>query len=117
MKLVEMALGPAPAWKAITLVWMAGVLAAALLPLPLTFGIGGTPWHVIAFAVTALLLSSWQSITRTIMLAWTYGTLVEGLQALVPYRSVSLTDLAVNAAGVMAGIGARYLALKWYQRE
>lgn len=111
-----MTVGSAPVWRAITLVWMAGVLAAALLPPPLTLGIGGTPWHVIAFAVTALLLSSWQSIHRTIMLAWTYGTLVEGLQALIPYRSASLMDLAVNAAGVMAGVAARYVVLRRYQR-
>lgn len=82
---------------------MALVLVASLLPA--TAGApSGTVWHLLGYAVLAALWSRWQRTGRAALLAWGYGALIEGLQWLVPYRAAEAVDLAINAAGVAAGL-------------
>lgn len=90
-------------WRTATAVWMALVLVGSLLP-----AAAGAPsgilWHILGYGVLAALWSRWQTPGRAALLAWGYGALIEGVQWVVPYRTAEIADLAVNAAGVAAGL-------------
>lgn len=85
--------------RTVTVVWMAAVLGASLLP-PSLGGRGGAVWHGVGYGVLAALLATWQPAGRAAAFAWGYGLLLELLQGLTPYRSAEVGDLVVNAGAV-----------------
>ena len=56
------------------------------------------------YAVLGAFFVQWQVIALAVPLAWGYGALIEAIQAWLPYRSAETADLAMNAAGVIAGV-------------
>lgn len=90
-------------WRALTAVWMLGILVVSLLP-PELGGRGGWNWHLLGYGVLVLLLSAWQPAGVAAAVAWGYGAMIEGLQWLVRYRDADAGDLMVNAAGVIVGV-------------
>jgi len=91
--------------------WMAGTAWASLSP-----GVASPPgtdvWiHALAYGALTLLLH-WafrgRGFSRTPVaagaIAWGYGVLMEGAQALVPYRAAEVRDLIANAAGVIVAM-------------
>lgn len=90
-------------WRAATLIWMAGILVASLLPG--TAGApGGAVWHLVGYGVLGALWGQWQVAWVVWLLATGYGAAIEGLQWLVPYRMAETADLLINAAGALAGL-------------
>jgi len=88
--------------RALTAVWMAGILVASLLPPE--FGRGGWHWHLLGYGVLALLLATWLPARAAAAAAWSYGAVIEGLQWVVRYRNADVGDLLVNAAGAVVGV-------------
>jgi len=90
---------------------MAGTAWVSLSP-----GISSPPgtdvWiHALAYGAFTLLLH-WalprhgrsRNLVLPASIAWGYGALMEGAQALVPYRAAEARDLVANAAGVAVAI-------------
>ena len=55
-----------------------------------------------AFALAYSRSSTWR---RTAALMFAYAALIEGVQALIPYRSFSLFDLAAGSLGIALALG------------
>lgn len=107
--------------KRLTLAWAGVVLAFALLPLhgalsatvgereTLTTQVG----HFVEFAVLAALGSWWacergargavRAAAAGLAGAVLLGAVIEAVQSPLPYRSAQLGDLALDAAGALAG--------------
>ncbi len=90
-------------WRAVTVIWMLGMLAVSLLP-PDLGGRGGWHWHLLGYGVLVLLLTAWLPAGVAAGAAWGYGAAIEGLQWFVRYRDADVGDLLVNAAGVVVGL-------------
>jgi VanZ family protein len=96
------------------------MLVLALMPLELrderTFPASDKVAHVVAFACLALTAcrgwpARWSRIVAGLVL---YGAAIEVLQSLVPLRSASLSDLAADVVGILAGLLiARGCAARW----
>ena len=90
-------------WRAATLIWMAGILVASLLPG--TVGApGGMLWHLLGYGVLGALWGQWQAVWVVWVLATGYGAVIEGLQWLLPYRLAEAADLLTNALGALTGL-------------
>jgi hypothetical protein len=90
-------------WRISTLLWMAGILFASLLPGAAATP-GGTLWHLIGYGVLGALWGRWQTPWAVWLLGTIYGAAIEGLQSLVPYRRAELGDLVMNAVGLLVGL-------------
>lgn len=90
-------------WPAATLVWMAGILIASLLP-GAAPAPSGTAWHLVGYGVLGALGGQWQAAWVVWLLATGYGAVIEGLQWLLPYRLAEVADLLMNALGALAGL-------------
>lgn len=99
--------------------WMAGVAAVSLAP-GVALGAGTDAWwHGAAYLVLAWLLRCAMAPDRQaagwvlpLAAAWSFGLVLEGLQAALPYRTAEARDLLANAAG--AGI-AMLLPVRWHR--
>jgi len=70
---------------------------------------GGLAIHAASMAVlAAMYVAAGLTYPASWLAASSTGLLIEGLQALVPWREASLLDLAADVAGALAG-----LALAW----
>lgn len=101
--------------RVISAAWMAAIGVGGLLPPlgPSGFQPGGTLYHLVGFSVLTVLLSRTMPPARSAALAWTYGALLEGVQAFFPYRGAEVTDLAANLVAVVLGVLAVALARAW----
>ena len=91
-------------------------LARVPLPLPLGPPLRQMILHVVAYGILALLLSgAWLSASRkalpmiligAALASFSYGVLVEALQALLPWRACAWNDLLYNGLGVFVGVAA-----------
>lgn len=90
-------------WRIATLLWMAGILVASLLPGTAATP-GGTLWHLIGYGVLGAVWGRWQAPWAAWLLGTAYGAAIEGVQWLVPYRRAEFGDLVVNAVGLLAGL-------------
>jgi VanZ family protein len=105
----------------LALAWAGVVLVFAVVPthevLSSTVGDGETVTtqigHFTEFAVLAWLVASWADARtasgwHALAFAWAvavvYGGLIEVLQAPLSYRSAQWSDLAIDAAGAVAGL-------------
>jgi len=91
--------------------WMAGTAWASL-----SQGISSPPgtdvWiHALAYGALTLLLhwgfrqrGSSRNPVPAAAVAWGYGVLMEGAQALVPHRAAEVRDLIANTAGVVVAM-------------
>lgn len=95
-----------------------GLLVLSLLPMP-----GPPPavpyWDKLLHALAYTLLMGWavplftsnrhRVYAALALLGW--GLLIEGLQGLLPWRSVEVADVVANALGV--GVGALLMRTRW----
>lgn len=72
-------------------------------------------------AYAAMLFSRGRPLMVALIVLLAFGALVEGLQALVPWRSADLMDWFANAAGVGLGTLVAFTpasaALQWFDRR
>lgn len=71
--------------------------------------------HGIAFMILGFLVRA-NSTTRPqllVLVAITYGALLEGIQAFVPYRVFDVLDLGANVLGAWAGS----VVAQWAERK
>lgn len=101
------------------------LLASVTAPsgdLPRTaFGIGLTTYlHLVAYAVLAgsIGYAHRSADRRTILLAASiatgYGAGIELIQGLLPYRTMALTDVLINAVGASVGATCWWLLATWF---
>ncbi|MFQ5962298.1 MAG: VanZ family protein [Candidatus Methylomirabilales bacterium] len=91
-------------------------LAHVTVPLPLEPTLRQTLFHLLAYAILALLLSgAWLPpfqedlsavMTKAGLLSFCYGALLEGVQAFLPWRAFEWWDLAFNGVGAFLGLVA-----------
>ncbi|GAA0647150.1 hypothetical protein GCM10009019_06910 [Salarchaeum japonicum] len=88
------------------ILWAVVVLVASLLPAGPPSG-GGLPvdklLHVAGYAVLAWLVARESSLPVAVAVAVAFGLCVEGVQALVAWRTASVLDAAANLTGALAG--------------
>ncbi len=97
-----------PSWCIVVLVAILS-LAPIGIPEPLRVISLADKWsHMLMYGMTTLLLFADQYINER-RIAWTatiiamiiYGTILEGVQYFIPYRSYDPLDIAANAIGVV----------------
>lgn len=91
-------------------------LAQVPVPLPLGLPLRQMILHVFAYGILALLLSgAWLPASRkarpviligAALASFSYGVLLEAVQALLPWRSFAWYDLLFNGLGVAVGVAA-----------
>ncbi|HET8679280.1 MAG TPA: VanZ family protein [bacterium] len=92
-------------------VWMAGMAWVSLLPGP-PLTPGTDLWlHALAYGILTVLLrfatasrGTVQSALLAAGAAIAYGMFLEGVQAVLPYRTAEARDLLANAIGVAAAV-------------
>lgn len=97
--------------------WLFIALVAAILVLALIPPAGSptTGWdksnHLLAFGTLALVgCRAWPGKWLPLLAGLVaYGMLIEGLQALTPYRSADWADVGADALGALAGISLYWL--------
>ena len=76
--------------------------------------------HLLAFGYLtgafALAYHRWSSWRRTAALLFAYAALIEGVQALIPYRTFSLFDLAAGSLGIALALSGLALINKMIAR-
>ncbi|MFQ5961949.1 MAG: VanZ family protein [Candidatus Methylomirabilales bacterium] len=89
-------------------------LAHVSVPLPLQPTLQQTLFHLLAYAILALLLSgAWLPpfpknlsgvMIKAGLVSFCYGALLEGVQAFLPWRAFELWDLTFNGLGALLGL-------------
>lgn len=98
-------------WRALGRALIVAMLVVALVPAPSAIGavpFGDKIGHAVGFIVLVLWYGQiyyrmddrWRCVAGAVAL----GGLIELLQALVPYRSADLLDLAADAVGALLGL-------------
>lgn len=97
-------------WWSVWFSGLAGLLTLSLLPLP-----GPPPavphWDKLLHTLAYALLMGWAVPLFTAARGWTlaalgllgWGVMIEGLQGLLPWRSIEMADVLANALGVLLG--------------
>ena len=99
--------------------WTDALAGESQYPIPLAFFVRKAA-HFAEFAVLGLL---WAVCRRLypVRLTWLYGALVgavdEGLQMLAPGRTPKLSDVVIDAAGYLFGLGCAVLFLYLWNKK
>lgn len=90
--------------------WLCALAVLVLSLMPTVPQLPSTGWdksnHLLGFAVLAMLgrLAWPRHVVRIALALLAYGALIEGLQALTPYRLAEGADLLADALGIVLGL-------------